>query len=369
MQDKLVYQFGTYALDSESLELTNGGEPVEVEPQVFSLLVCLIENRDRVMSKDELIEQVWGGRIVSDSSLNSRINSLRKAVGDNGKVQAVIKTFPRRGFRFVADLEEAAAETVSGEPTGALDRPSIIVMPFKNLSNDPEQDYFSDGISEDIIAALSRFHWFFVIASGTSFSFKGQAIDVKQVAADIDVRYVLEGSVRKSGERIRISVQLSDGVNGTQLWAERYDRDMEDIFAVQDEITQMVVGAVEPELAGAEQRLATSKPPQNLDAWDIFQRAMYLLNQRTEEDVKSSLPLFEKAIELDPGNAAFHSGFAYAHGLTTVQGWTDDIERSQDAALLHGRRAVQIDQDDALAHMVLGVAHFQRQERTKRLRN
>lgn len=370
----MIYAFNRFTLDSKAYELARDGEVLAVEPQVFNVLVFLIENRDRIVGKDELIDAVWDGRAISDGALNSRINLVRRAVGDDGKTQAVVKTFPRRGFRFVADIEEPEANEMAtpndlgGPGHGTLlDQPSIIVLPFKNLSNDPEQDYFSDGITEDIIAALSRFHWFYVIASGTTFSFKGQSTDVKQVAADIGVRYVLEGSVRKAGDRVRISAQLNDGRSGAQLWAERYDRDLEDIFALQDEMTLMVVGAVEPELAGAEQRQANAKLPQNLDAWDLYQRAMYLINRRNRADNERSIPLLEQAIEIGAENGIFHSGLSFAHFMSAVQVWADDIAAARDTALHHARMAVDIDQDDAMAHTVLGAVHFHRHDNEEAL--
>ena len=272
----MTYAFGTYALDPESLELTNGGEVVEVEPQVFSLLVCLIENRDRVVSKDELIEMVWDGRIVSDGTLNTRINAARKAVGDDGKSQAVIKTFPRRGFRWVAEVGEEDSASIN--PVSIADKPSIAVLPFENLSNDPEQEFFSDGIAEDIITALSRLRWLSVIARNTTFTYKGQAVDVQMVAQDLGVRYVLEGSIRKAGNRVRISAQLVEGDTGNHLWAQRFDRELEDIFAVQDEITETVAGTVQSEVNLTEQRRVKAKPPESLDAWENYQHGISYLN-------------------------------------------------------------------------------------------
>jgi TolB-like protein len=231
----VIYQFGDYSLDTGSLELKRRGDLVALEPQVFRLIVCLIKNRDRVVSKDELIDMVWDRRIVSDGALNTRINSARSAVGDNGKTQAVIKTFPRRGFRFVADAVEVQPTTAAPgtEPLPLPDKPSIAVLAFENLSGDREQEYFADGLAEDIITGLSKFHWFFVIARNSSFTYKGSAVDVKQVARELGVQYVLEGSVRKSGNRVRITAQLIDALTGRHVWAERYDRDLEDVFAVQ----------------------------------------------------------------------------------------------------------------------------------------
>jgi DNA-binding winged helix-turn-helix (wHTH) protein len=206
------FSFADHTLDTNRRELRRGSEPIAVEPQVFDLLVYLVQNRDRVVSKDDLIASVWGGRIVSDSTLTSRINAARKAIGDSGEAQRLIRTIARKGLRFVAAVrtqsngDEPAHATGSppdelhgqSRPTLPLsERPAIAVLPFINMSGDPEQEYFSDGISEDIITALSRIRWLFVIARNSSFKYKGQAVDVKQVGRELGVRYVLEGSVRK----------------------------------------------------------------------------------------------------------------------------------------------------------------------------
>ena len=353
-------QFGEYSLDTESLELTNSGKPVEIEPQVFSLLVCLIENRDRVVSKDEIIEMVWDGRIVSDSSLNTRINSLRKAVGDDGKSQAVIKTFPRRGFRWVAELE--GEKVTAGQPktqNDISDKPSIAVLPFENLSNDPEQEYFSDGITEDIITALSRIRQLFVIARNTTFVYKGQVSDMHSLAQDLGVRYILEGSVRKSGTRVRITAQLVDGESGVQIWAEKYDRELEDIFIVQDEITQLVVGTLGPTVTKAEMERARKKPTQNLDAWEIYQQGLYHLNRRSVEDLDKSEELFLQAIELSPELSPAHSGLAYAYAFKSIIASIDETDELCALGLEAANKAVEYDPDDDLAHSALARAlHF-----------
>ena len=284
----MIYRFGDFALDTDSLELTQAGKAVEVEPQVFSLLACLIENRERVVSKDELIERVWDGRIVSDGTLNTRINSVRRAVGDDGKRQAVIKTFPRRGFRFVAELEGESDAPLAPPATAASDKPSIAVLPFDNLSGDPEQEYFSDGLADDIISALSRIRQLFVVARNSSFAYKHGAADVRNLARELGVRYVVEGSVRKAGNQVRISVQLVDGDTGVQIWNGRYDRELEDIFAVQDEGVQNVVGAAIPKLGRAELDRARRKTPENLDAWDLYLHGQWHVDKRSKDDAETA---------------------------------------------------------------------------------
>jgi TolB-like protein len=259
----VLFLFADHALDTVRRELRRGSEPVAVEPQVLDLLIYLVENRDRVVSKDDLIASVWGGRIVSDTTLTSRIYAARKAIEDSGQDQKLIRTIARKGLRFVGTVRTQADATESAMVSGPLpddvgapvppdpplsDRPAIAVLPFLNMSGDREQECFSDGISEDIITALSKLRWFFVIARNSSFIYKGKAVHMKQVSEELGVGYVVEGSVRKIGERVRITAQLNCVTTGSHIWAERYDRDLADVFAVQDEITEAIVAAIEPKL-------------------------------------------------------------------------------------------------------------------------
>lgn len=356
----MIYRFDPFSLDSESLELRKGGETVPVEPQVFSVLAYLIERRDRVVGKEELIDAVWGGRAISDGALNSRINSARRAVGDDGAAQSVIRTFTRRGFRFVAEVNEAQAPSAppaAGRPVPA-DKPSIAVLPFANLSNDPEQEYFSDGIAEDIIAALGRFHWFFVVARNSSFSYRDAAPDSSQVARDLGVRYVLEGSVRKSGNRVRVAAQLVDALNGRHIWAERYDRELDDIFAVQDEITEAIAAAVAPSFVSAEARRVDRKPPEDFDAWDHVMRGHWRLWRLGKENVADARREFERAIECDPNSAIAYSGLAGAITMEMMFGWTDSPELAAEEAYRAATRAIELDDGDASAHGTLAFVHF-----------
>jgi TolB-like protein len=274
----LRYLFEDCALDTDRRELHRGAQLVRVEPQVFDLLVYLIRHCDRVVSRDDLLAAIWHGRIVSDSTLANRINAARCAVGDSGDKQRLIKTLPRKGFRFIgvvhadetttATIPELAAHPPEATPDGhqraalALpSRPSIAVLPFDNMSGDHDQDYFADGLSEDLISGLARIRWLFVIARNSAFVYKQRAVDVKQVSRELGVRYVLQGSLRRAGKRIRISAQLVDAVTGGHHWAERYDRELGDIFAVQDEITRHVAAAIEPHLLAAEGNRALSRSP------------------------------------------------------------------------------------------------------------
>jgi TolB-like protein len=344
---------------------------VAVEPQVFDLLVYLLENRDRVVSKDDLIDKIWGGRIVSDSTLTSRINAARKAIGDSGSDQKLIRTVPRKGFRFVgavlAQLSCPAGGSVA-EPADRVtaprsellippERPAIAVLPFVNMSGDREQEYFSDGISEDIITALSRLRWFLVIARNSSFIYKGRSVHISQIAEELGVRYVLEGSVRKSGEQVRISAQLNDVSSGSHIWAERFDRCLADVFAVQDEITESIVGAIEPQLYAAENFRAQRKPPGSLDAWDLVMRGLSYFWRITRQDNVAAQALLEKAIAIDPNYGQALGLLATSHIFGAHMGWADMgavLPIAERAALA----AVEADTEDAWAHHGLAYAYL-----------
>jgi TolB-like protein len=351
-------QFEDIAIDVGRREMTRAGEAVHVEPQVFDLLVYLVENRDRVVSKDDLIDAVWGGRIVSESTLTSRINAARRAVGDSGESQRLIRTIARKGFRFVGAVQGAAEAAVPAAPLPVPDeKPSIAVLPFTNMSDDAQQEYFSDGISEDIITALSKLRWFFVIARNSSFTYKNRAVHLKQVADELGVCYVVEGSVRKDANRVRITAQLVNAETGGHLWAERYDRDLADVFAVQDEITQAVVAAIEPQILAAEDFRARAKAPDSLDAWDLLMRGLSHFWRVTRQDNMVAQALLEKAVAIDPGYGRAQGVLANTHAFAAHMGWADIAtvipvaERAATAAILS-------DSEDPWAHHALGSVHL-----------
>jgi TolB-like protein len=366
------YLFADHTLDTERRELRRGGEPVAVEPQVFDLLVYLLGHRDRVVSKDDLIAAVWDGRIVSDSTLTSRISAARTAIGDNGEDQRLIRTIARKGVRFVGTVRTSpdgglptppatAPPDDSPSPANPIlplpDRPAIAVLPFTNMSGDPEQAYFSDGISEDIITALSKLRWFFVIARNSTFIYKGTAVPMKQVAADLGVGYVVEGSVRKSGDRVRITAQLNDVTTGSHLWAERYDRDLADVFAVQDEITEAIVAAIEPQVYAAESFRARRKPPNSLDAWDLVMRALSHFWRVTREDNLVTQALLEKATAIDPHYGQALGVLAASHMFSAQMGWADMTAVApvaEQAALA----AILADSEDPWAHHALACVYL-----------
>jgi TolB-like protein/Tfp pilus assembly protein PilF len=363
------FGFDNYALDTRLRELRRDGELVAMQPQVFDLLVHLLKHRNHVVSRDDLIALVWGGRIVSDSTLDSRINAARNAIGDSGKEQRLIRTIPRKGLRFIGavdeeangfDLTAAPAETAverKPPPLSLPDRPAIAVLPFNNMSDDQDQEYFSDGISEDIITALSKLRWFFVIARNSSFTYKDKAVHIKQVAAELGVRYVVEGSIRKSGDRVRITAQLNDTATGSHIWAERYDRDLVDVFAVQDEITDAIVTAIEPQIYAAENFRSRRKPPNSMDAWDLVMRALSHHWRVTRTDSAAARTLLERAVEIDPNYGQALALLATNHMFGVHLGWAD-IATAATVAEHAALAAVAADGEDAWAHTALGSVYF-----------
>jgi TolB-like protein/Tfp pilus assembly protein PilF len=361
------FVFGDYTLDTATRELLCGASAVAVEPQVFDLLTYLVQTRDRVVSKDDLIASVWGGRIVSDSTLASRINAARKAVGDSGEAQKLIRTITRKGVRFIGEVQHrmnagdagpAPADTDHLRLRPALprpDRPAIAVLPFVSMSDDSDQDHFADGISEDIITALSKLRWFFVVARNSSFSYKGKSAHIQQIAAELGVGYIVEGSVRKSGDRVRITAQLNDAVTGGPIWAERYDRALADVFAVQDEITEAIVGAIEPQVYAAENFRARRKPPGSLDAWDFVMQALSHFWRLTSEDNVAAQTLLKQAIAIDPNYGQAYGVLAFSHGFGAQMGW-EDRAFAAGAADCAANQAVRADSEDAWAHLAMACA-------------
>jgi TolB-like protein len=364
------FLFDDHTLDADRRELRRGYEPVAVEPQVFDLLVYLVQNRDRLVTRDDLIASVWGGRIVSESTLSSRINAARKAIGDNGEHQKLIRTIARKGLRFVGTvrMQQDGTDLVCAtgppfdeshelRPAGLPlpDRPAIAVLPLTNMSGDPEQEYFSDGISEDIITALSKLRWFFVIARNSSFTYKGKAVHLKQIAEELGVRYVVEGSVRRGGDRVRITVQLNDVNTGSHIWAERYDRDLADVFAVQDEITEAIVAAIEPQLYAAENFRSRRKSPNNLDAWDLVMRALSHYWRVTRQDNVVAQALLEKATAIDPNYGQAHGVLATSQTFSAHMGWAD-MATTVPIAERAAQAAILVDSEDPWAHHALGCA-------------
>ena len=352
----MLVNFNNFTIDANRRELKGVAGAIHVEPQVFDLLCYFARNPNRVIGKDELIEHVWKGRIVSDAALNSRINSARRAIGETGENQKLIRTVPRHGFLFAAEVTTqmrhapspaSVATPVAPKNLEPPDKPSIAVLPFQNLSGDPDQEYFADGVVEEIVTGLSRIKWLFVIARNSSLAYKGRAVDVKQVGRELGVRYVLEGSVRKAGDRVRISAQVVETETGIHLWADRYDSRLHDIFALQDEITLNAIGAIEPSLRDAEIERVKRKRPDSLDAYDLVLRAIPSVYFLMPEEVAKAVPLLEQAVTLEADYASAHGWLAWCRQIMFLRAGFKENDRA--AAIRHAGAAIKQGRDDATA--------------------
>lgn len=366
------YRFEDLSLDTGQYRLSRDGLHVPVEPQVFDLLVYLIEHRGRVVTRDELLGELWKGKVVSDSALNARLKAVRKAVGDRGDLQRIIKTVHGRGYQFVAAVQDAVEKSdaktgitpQAAEVLPLPENPSIAVLPFANLSKDPDQDCFCDGLTEDVITELSRFRDLFVIASNSCFTYKGKAVKIQRVSEELGVQYVLEGSVQRSGDRVRISVQLIDGQTGRHLWSQRYDRGFDDVFEVQDDLTEQIVGTLATGYGGR-LRKAWQKRPEaaragNARAFDCFMCGLERIDHWTEVDMEEGRRYLERAIALDPGYTRAYSKLAWTYLCEALEGWSDDpesvLEKAYDLAL----QGIEMDDNESWAHWPLGAYYIYR---------
>jgi TolB-like protein len=346
--------FGRYRLDPRG-GLMSGDRNVRLTPKALALLSLMAGRPGEVITKEELFAAVWPEVAVGDAALVTCIQELRRALGDDARRPRYIETLHRRGYRFIGKLAARLPAAIDHKaPALALpDRPSIAVLPFDNMSDGPDQEYFADGISEDLITGLARIHWLFVIARNSSFVYKGRAVDVKQVARELGVRYVLEGSVRRAGKRIRISAQLIDASTGGHHWAERYDRELGDIFAVQDEITRNVVAAIEPRLMAAEGVRALSRSSDDLGAWERVARAQTHVWRLTRADYLTAIAGLTETVEAYPDYAPARSRLAFRLLFAAHMGWVDR-EHGLRAGREHAVRAVALDDCDAWGQAALG---------------
>jgi TolB-like protein len=295
------FAFGPFVLDAEAGALLRKGEPVPLGYRAMLLLTAFLDRPGEVLTKSDLIDAAWQGAAVEEGNLSVQIAALRKVLGQSPEGGEWITTVPRVGYRFARTLHPEEGGGALGEEGGARPpRPSIAVMPFANVSGEHEQDYFADGITEDIITALGSYRWFFVIARNSSFAYKNSPIDPKQIASELSVRYLLEGSVRKSVESVRISARLVDAATSAQIWAERYDLAVAEVFAIQDEIAERVAGAIEPELLKTESNPASARHTGNMTAWDLVRQGTWRFHQVTRPTHVEARELFREACWLDP---------------------------------------------------------------------
>ena len=348
------YLFEDYALDTDRRELCRGSALLTIEPQVFDVLAFLVKNRDRVVSKDDLLVSVWDGRIVSESTIASRINAARRIIGDSGEQQRLIRTIIGKGIRFIGVVQQQA----DADPAIPAAAPplSIVVLPFANLSNDPDLECLVDGITDDLTTDLSRISGSFVIARNTAFTYKGQSVDVKQLGCELGVRYVLEGSLRWTGDLARVNVQLTDAESGAHLWADRFDTDRGDLPAAQDEIIGRLARTLNIKLmelaSGRIEQETTRKPAPN----DLLIRGLATFyGSGSEATLQEALRLFEQALELDPASIPARVAVALALCVNIAWGWSNSVQ--EDKARAEGLLLLAIERDanNVRARMALGL--------------
>jgi TolB-like protein len=349
----MIYEFENFSLDAKRRELRQGTRLVRVEPQAFDLLEYLVRHRERVVSKDDLIEAIWNGRIISDSTLSSRITTARQAISDGGKEQRLIRTVARKGFRFIGDVvgrtEHAEIpHTEAACVPQASSKPTIAVLPFTNLSRDLEQQ-FVDGLMEDITTELSQFCWLWVLARRLRSTTDGRAVDITQAKRGLQVHYMLEGTVRSTGHRARVTASLIDNTTGTHVWAQRFDAQHDEIFSLQDHITANVVGAIGPKLEQIEIERVSQKAPEDLGSVHHYLRGMGNVYQWSRHGIDNALSHFLEAIKLNPGFASAYGMAAYCYVQRKSYGWIGDPAKEAAECARLAYRAAELAQGDGMA--------------------
>ena len=357
--------FGRFTLNLDRGALLADGAERTLRPKSFALLRLFVENPGRLIDRDEIMATVWPGVFVTDDSIAQCVSDIRRALGDRD--QSLLRTMPRRGFLFTLPPSrdpELPGSAVSASapvstPPPLPDKPSIAILPFQNMSGDPEQEYFADGMVEEITTALARIPWLFVMARNSSFTFKGQAVNVQQIGRELGVRYVLEGSVRKAAGRVRIAGQLIDAVSGAHLWADHFDGSLEDVFELQDKVAFSVAGVIEPTLQAAETARSSGRPTQDLTAYDLYLRAYAMVLASTRQ-TPEALGLMEQAIERDPRYGPALAWAAYCCFRLVGDGRSRDRESDRRKGIDFARRALEVASDDPgiLVNAALVLAYF-----------
>ena len=353
-------EFGSFTLDLQRGSLLRNGSPVAVSSKGVLLLQALVNAAGAPVAKAQLMEAAWPGLAIEESNLSVQIAALRKLLGPQPDGRGWIATIPRVGYRFIGEVQvdrnDASKRRDVPDLLAASGRSSIAVLPLSNLSGDKDQEYLADGLTEDIITALTRFRWFRVIGRNSSFVFKGRLVDSKQVAAELGVQYVLEGSVRRSGGHARISIQLVDAASARQIWAERYEMELAEIFAIQDAIAERVAGAIEPELLRTESLPTGPRHSGNVSAWDLVRQGTWHFHHVGRETHFTARDLFRQACELDPELAEAQIWLARVSAGVVAYGWSksaeNDIREGLDAALT----AVQLDEKNPYSHYALAIS-------------
>ena len=333
------FALGTAQVRPSTGEINVGGGRIRLQPRVMQVLVALARAEGDVVSRDELVASCWGGLAIGEDAINRCIQRLRRLAETEAPGAFAIETLPRIGYRLSSAERARSAVRLP-------DKPSIGVMPFANLSGDPEQDYFADGMVEEITAALSRFKSIFVVGSGSTLSFRGKTAPAPEIGRQLGVRYLLGGSVRKAGGRVRVSLQLTDAEDGVAIWTQRFDDTLEDVFALQDKVALAVAGAIDPTVQQAEIRRLLPRPTDNLGSYDLYLRAMPGYRSGAKTSILQSLDLLDRAITLDPTFGPALALAAHCHRMTFIFGWTADPEEHRRQGLALADRALKAAADD-----------------------
>lgn len=361
MAEPRAFAFGPFVLTPEYRDLRDASGAVSIGSRALDILITLVTRHPTTVTKDDLIRAVWHNRTVVDNNLTVHMAALRRALGDGRDGARYVQTLHSRGYCFVAPVTVIEAEARPAAPDlapplpASPSKPSIAVLPFQNMSGGAEQEYFADGVVEEITTALSRIRWLFVIARNSSFAYKGQAVDIRRVGRELGVRYVLEGSVRRGGDRVRITAQLIEAETGSHLWADHFDGPLADIFELQDRVAISVAGVIEPTLEAAETNRAVRCPTHDLTAYDLYLRAAPLHRSFTREGICEALELLNHAIARDPHYGPALVRAAICHERLRHDGWSSDPEEDQRRAIDMAHRALQISPSDPT---VLGDAAF-----------
>ncbi len=354
----MIYRFGPFELDTAQVELRAGGEIRSLEPQVFALLALLVENSERLVSKNEIIEKVWDGRIVSEAAVASRVKSARQAVGDDGKTQRFIRTIQRHGFRFVAEVKSTrgveSIDLPAMPPAEQTSRPSIAVLPFRLMGVAGPYAAIADALPHELIAELSRLRWLFVTARGSSFRLRYANADLGEVGRVLGVRYCLSGTVEVAGANLTVTVELADTRDGGVVWADRFAGSIDDVHEVRAEIRSRILVALELQIPLHEAALARLSVTENLDAWSAYHLGLQHMYRFNREDNAAATALFQQAVAEDPGFARAHAGLSFVHFQTAFMRHTDDLAGETALARRFAERGFELDALDPFVNFTMG---------------
>jgi len=354
----MLYRFGNFELDTAKAELRANGVIRPVEPQVFGLIALLVENRDRLVSRDEILEKVWDGRIVSDAAIASRVKSARQALDDDGQAQRCIKTIHRQGFRFVADVNVARTVQPVDQPVAQsaeqASRPSIAVLPFRLMGEAGPYAAIADALPHELITELSRLRWLFVTARGSSFRLRAPDMDLGEVGRVLGVRYCLSGTVDVAGSKLAVTVELVDTRDGGVVWAERFAGSIDDVHAIREEIRSRILTALEIQIPLHEATLARLTVTENLDAWSAYHLGLQHMYRFNRADNAAATAMFQQAVARDPGFARAHAGLSFVHFQTAFMRHTDDIAGEAELARRFAQRGLELDPLDPFVNFTMG---------------